>query len=135
MEQPYIPPYMKKDFTAMSLGQLIDLVHWECLPHEYFSECKTKEDYVTTLKRYINITLNEQRIRKEGIIDRQKELEKELEEREERRKVNKSKKKTVLRKRELKRLESKTVADYELLCQLYEELFSLSSVPADRYTF
>ena len=136
MDQPYIPSYMKLNYNEMSRQQLIDLIRWEALPVERFSTCLNKDDYIVALKKYVNEELEKQRIRKEGIIDNQKVLADQTEARMHHRTENRTAKQDILCKiKELKRKDEKTVEDYDVLCGLYEALFDLSVVPADRYNF
>ena len=133
LAQPYIPQWMKSDFNSMSLQQLKDIVRYEGLP---IDGCKSKEDYITALKIYINHTLHDQQLRKQRIIDGEIAHQTQLIEHRRLRDEHRAKKIGVVKKiRKLKKQQDKTITDYQTLCQLYEDLFKLSIVPADRYKF
>jgi hypothetical protein len=136
LAQPYIPQWMKSDFNSMSLQELTNLVRWEGLPVEIFGSCKSKDDYVNALKIYINDSLHDQQIRKQKIIDYEIAYQTKMIEHRRLRDEHRAKKIAVVKKiRKLKRQQNKTIADYQTLCQLYEDLFALSTVPADKYKF
>lgn len=136
LAQPYIPDWMKSDFNVMSLQELTNLVRWEGLPVEIFGSCKSKDDYVNALKIYINDSLHDQQIRKQKIIDNEIAYQTKMIEHRRLRDEHRAKKISIVKKiRKLKRQQDKTIADYQTLCQLYEDLFDLSTVPADKYKF